>query len=197
MSNTWFTADLHLGHKRVAELRGFEDTDVHDRVIMGNMNRLVNEGDNVWILGDLALGKSKQEMALETLKDFSERKNVTLHCIPGNHDPVHPMHRNISKWSKKYAEVFETVTPFARRKMNGADVWLSHFPWNGGGDHTIEDRHNTVRLNDDGQSWLIHGHTHSDIPLDADRRLIHVGLDARKLKPIDINRVLFEMGRRS
>lgn len=193
MSNTWFTADLHLGHAKVAELRGYEDVDLHDRHIISNLARAVHEGDNVWILGDLALGKAKQELALEILKDFSERKSVTLHCVPGNHDPVHPMHRNISKWSARYAEVFETVTPFARRKLNGTDVWLSHFPWKGGGDHTIEDRYDVVRLNDNGESWLIHGHTHSDIPLDIDRRMIHVGLDARKLAPVSINRVIAEM----
>lgn len=189
MSTVWFTADLHLGHQLVAELRGYEQTDDHDTVIMSNIRTMTRPGDTIWILGDLSSGGSvgqRNALArLATLKD----EGRTLHLIAGNHDSIHPLHRTALKWDEAYRDVFTSVQPFARRKIAGQRVWLSHFPWRGGGDHTEVERYDTVRLNDDGASWLMHGHTHSPEPINRGRRQIHVGLDAWGLKPVPMDTV--------
>ena len=112
-----------------------------------------------------------------------------LHLVAGNHDSVHPLHRRAHRKLDDYLRVFQTVQPFARRRVEGHDVWLSHFPWHGGGDHTAVDRYSTVRLNDDGVSWLLHGHTHSLARVDLNRRMIQVGVDAWDLAPVSLHTI--------
>ena len=190
MTNTWFTADLHLGHQMVAELRGFSDPDEHDRMVLSNLSHTISRGDTLWILGDISAGGTVgQNRALDHLQFLRDEFGITLHLVAGNHDGVHPMHRRALRWDAEYRQVFASVQPFARRRIDGANVWLSHFPWRGGGDHTTADRYETVRLNDDGTSWLLHGHTHSPEPIDRERRMIHVGVDAWDMKPVSINTI--------
>ena len=190
MTTTFFTADLHLGHKTVAKLRGYEDPDAHDLMILSGIAGSVSKGDNLWVLGDLSSGGSvPQRRALKILDDFAEINGINLHLVSGNHDGVHPLHRDSHKWTKKYAEVFESVQPFARRRLAGRNLWLSHFPWRGGGDHTEGERYSTVRLNDDGTSWLLHGHTHNPAPIRPDERMIHVGVEAWCFQPVSIHEI--------
>lgn len=195
MSNAFFTADLHLGHRLVSDLRGFDTVEEHDRAVMGNLMAAVGVGDTLWVLGDLSAGGSAgQRNALDLLASFSAEHRIQMHLIAGNHDSVHPLHRNAHKWDQPYRHVFDSVQPFARRRIAGRNVWLSHFPWKGGGDHTARDRYETVRLNDDGTSWLLHGHTHSLEAVDLERRQLHVGLDAWDLSPVPLDQIAALIG---
>jgi calcineurin-like phosphoesterase family protein len=83
----WFTSDLHIGHRLVAGLRGFESTDDHDEAIFDRWDERVRKEDQVWVLGDLAV--SKPDNALLELRGLPGVK----HLVAGNHDPVHSMHR--------------------------------------------------------------------------------------------------------
>ena len=76
----------------------------------------------------------------------------------------HPMYRDSHKRMAMYFPTFASVQLHARKSIGGTRVLLSHFPYQGGGDHTAEDRFNQWRLPDLGVP-LIHGHTHSDILL--------------------------------
>lgn len=190
MTTTWFTADLHLGHRKVAELRGHDDTDSHDDMILSKLDATVRDGDSLWILGDISSGSTRAELhALAHLDAWSVVAGVDLHLIAGNHDGVHPMHRTALKHDDAYRRAFLSVQPFARRRIEGRQVWLSHFPWHGAGDHTEHERYSTVRLHDDGQSWLLHGHTHSPVGVDRERRMIQVGVDAWDYAPVSVNTI--------
>lgn len=173
--NVWFTSDLHLGHRLVAGLRGFDSVDDHDTAIIQNWEKVVRKDDQVWVLGDLTLNSPGP--ALEIVRDLPGTK----HLVAGNHDPCHPMHRHSHRWQPKYLEVFASVQAFARRRINGQDVLLSHFP------HS-KDRHEArylqYRLRDEG-AWLLHGHTHGTERREG--REIHVGLDAWDLAPVPIH----------
>lgn len=46
----WTVSDLHFGHRLVAELRGFTDTDEHDRVVLDHL-REVPDGSVLLCLG--------------------------------------------------------------------------------------------------------------------------------------------------
>lgn len=191
VTGTWFTADLHLGHAKVARLRGYDDPAQHDAEILETLADTIRPGDTLWILGDLSSGGSAaQRDALASLSALALGHNLTMHLIAGNHDGVHPMHRRALTWDPRYRAVFASVQPFARRRVAGNRVWLSHFPWRGGGDHTPTDRYSAVRLEDDGTSWLLHGHTHSTLHLDAARRMFHVGLDAWGLGPVPLGEIV-------
>ncbi len=196
----WFTSDTHFLHGMVAGLRGFASSEEHDEEIIGQWNRLVRPDDLVWHLGDVGLGNETR--VLEQAARLNGRKQL----ITGNHDACWPGHRDSRKHQRKWLEVFESVQQFAKIRLDGETVLLSHFPYEG--DHTDEDRASQFRLRDEGM-WLLHGHTHmknkqpqhmhffwsasldetgqlTGDPLPRGRE-IHVGLDAWDLSPVSEN----------
>lgn len=166
MSRIWYTSDLHLGHDRVAELRGMT-TDDHDDWIADQWTIHVLPDDHVWILGDLSMSTPAAALVL------IDSLPGTKHLIAGNHDPIHPMHRNAHKHTAAFGRVFASVQMAAVHKIGAQRVLLSHFPYVG--DHTDDDRHTQWRLPDHGWS-LLHGHTHSTSR--GDSHMVHVGVDA-------------------
>lgn len=185
----FFTSDLHIGHRFVAGLRGFDNIEDHDAHLAARWDAVVNPNndrpDQVWVLGDISVGGNRAETnALAWLLQRPGQK----HLIAGNHDHAHPMFRDSHRWQRKYLGVFESVQPFAVRKVKGRYIKLSHFPYQGSefGDHTDEERYPAWRLPDTG-NYLLHGHTHT-----AERqhgREIHVGVDAWNLAPVPLETI--------
>lgn len=168
MARYWI-ADLHLGHAKTAEMRGFNGVNDHDRTIIAQLDKLTAD-DEVWVLGDISSGRPEGEAeALELLLDV----RADLHLIAGNHDSVSSIHRNGYKQQRRWLEVFETVQQFGRVRLNGRNVLMSHYPYtrSGDGPGRGEARYAEYRLPDAGLP-LIHGHTHQDAP--------HMQLDPEK-----------------
>lgn len=174
--SVWFTSDLHIGHRLVADLRGFTDPDEHDAQLADSWRSSVRAGDHVWVLGDLAA--SSPVRALEWIADMPGIK----HLVSGNHDKCHPMHRDAHNWQRRYLDAFQSVQPFARRKIVGRDVMLSHFPYLVDRE---EPRYMQYRLRDEG-AWLLHGHLHVAERVTSARE-IHVGVDAWGLEPVSLD----------
>jgi calcineurin-like phosphoesterase family protein len=181
----WYTSDTHFDHKFVAKLRGFTkvelikdeetligDTEAHDNAVIANWNTLVKPGDIVWHLGDVGMGH------LDRFRSQVEQLNGHIHLITGNHDDVFPGHRDSHKFQRDWLQHFDSVQAYARRRVAGTRLLLSHFPYRG--DHGPE-RYTQYRLRDEGL-WLLHGHTHSTVQLTP--RQLHVGLDAWGLHPV-------------
>lgn len=184
MTSTWLTADLHFGHQKVSEVRGFKDTREHDDFIVSRWQRMVRPDDEVWVLGDISAGGSQSQLnALATLLPLPGHK----YLVAGNHDSVHPMHgRKVFKWMPFYYDVFEYVCSEAQLTVEGEKLRLSHFP--SAGDHTEISRYPEWRPNV-GDAWLLHGHTHSMFPGPMARLEINVGLDAWKFKPVNLGEI--------
>lgn len=176
MSNVYFWADLHLGHKYVAGLRGYKDTQEHDAHIEYVLRETLTSRDSLWILGDVAIDGAWKH-GLEVLNRVREDTGADLHLVTGNHDRCWPGKRNSHKSQRAYMRVFESTHEFARRKVSreepAIEVMLSHFPY--GGDHSERPYLDQYRLRDEGK-WLLHGHTHSTERVNG--RQIHVGVDA-------------------
>ena len=184
MSGVWFTSDQHYGHKLVAELRGFASTDEHDDAIDANYRALIRKADaQVWFLGDLSLKGTETALRpiIERIAALPGRK----HLIAGNHDPIHPMHRDAHKFADLYRIAFESVSVYARRRIGGRDVMLSHFPY--AADRGFEARHPQYRLPDLGMP-LIHGHMHVSERRTGPRE-VHIGLDAWNLRPVNVSEI--------
>lgn len=79
MSQVRFIADLHFGHKFMAEHRGFESIEAHDEHVINQWNSVVNKRDITYILGDITMEKSDSYPLLNRLNGI---KKVVL----GNHD---------------------------------------------------------------------------------------------------------------
>jgi calcineurin-like phosphoesterase family protein len=200
-ARTFYTSDLHFGHRLVAGKRGFgsviEHTEIidgepvafrrtdvspeqvaeHDAALIASWNRTVSPGDKVWVLGDVTL---------YGILDVIERVSQLYgdkHLILGNHDEAHPAHRGSHKKLALYRGVFESVHTMESVRLEGQDVLLSHFPYDGDRE---ADRFTQWRLRDEGLT-VIHGHTHLPGQLSRSDRgslQIHVGLDAWDMKPV-------------
>lgn len=172
MSAVWYNSDLHIGHRVVSVARAVQASLIqcpthssdehaaccvswHDDTLARNWDKLVAANDTVFVLGDISGGgTAAQRAALKWLSQRPGRK----HLVSGNHDGVHPSHRDADKWVAAYHEVFLSVFPFRRRRIAGNDVLLSHYPYDG--DHIGHDRDIQYRLPDMGLP-VIHGHTHT------------------------------------
>lgn len=200
MSRTWFTSDLHLGHRYVAGLRGFgEDTQAHDASVEAVWSHWIASDDVVYVLGDLSCGNSRDE---DRALDIVNALPGTKHLIAGNHDSVASIHRQGWKRMDRYREVFTSVRDFARLRMHKEDILLSHYPYTGpGAEHpgySGEIRYEQFRLPDRGLR-LIHGHTHiadQFLHLTPKRtRQVHVGWDAwsRPVALAEVEYLLFDL----
>jgi calcineurin-like phosphoesterase family protein len=91
-------------------------------------------------------------------------------------------------------EAFEWVFPYYRYKIGKTNVLMSHYPYQGGGDHTAVERYGQYRLPFLGDI-LLHGHTHSSEVLwsspeySGSEYQIHVGVDAHDYTPVSMERI--------
>ena len=176
----YFTSDWHLGHGNILRYanRPFPTTGAMAAHLIARWNAVVADGDEVWILGDLAMGRIDESLPL--VADL--RGRVVL--VPGNHDRcwagwTHRRHSTSARqeWRERYLaagidEIVDDPEPLA---IGDELVALSHFPYQGSGDHTEEERYPEWRLQDRG-GWLLCGHVHD---LFRQRgRMVNVGADA-------------------
>lgn len=182
---TWYTADLHIGHRLIANLRGFTTTEAHDMELAHRWDSTVGAEDTVWVLGDISAGgRAGQANALAWI---SQRPGIK-HLVAGNHDRVHPMHPDAHKHMDAYLTVFATVQQAAHRTIAAQPALLSHFPYLDSTDpDDIHARFDQWRLPNMG-AWLLHGHLHTPRQTSGPKS-IHIGVDAWDLAPVSINAV--------
>ena len=192
----YFTSDLHLGHRRIVEFssRPFADSDEMDQALVAAWNATAVADDEVWVLGDLALGDLERSLTLV------EQLNGRIVLVPGNHDRPWPGYRQSRHATsgdrhverdrarayderQRYMDhgvdellVVDQGEAPVRTVVDGHTVVVSHFPYLGVEDHVGEQRHEEWWPVDDGSTWLLHGHVHR---LFRQRgRMVNVGMDA-------------------
>lgn len=178
---TWFTSDLHFGHRNIIRYcdRPFPLTDEGvadmDEAMVATWNAVVAADDEVWVLGVVAMG------SLDRTLPRVARLQGTKHLVAGNHDRCWSGRRSsVERWRRRYAELgFTTITEEETFDLLGHEVLLHHFPYRG--DSHDLDRHLEHRPTDEGR-WLLHGHVH-DSWRQAGRQ-INVGIDAWGGRPV-------------
>lgn len=175
---TWFTADLHFGHRNIIRYcnRPFGGVQHMDEMLVRNWNEVVQADDTVWVLGDVAMGSL--ESSLRLVGRLLGRKLL----VAGNHDRCWTPHgRRAEGWTERYqeagfAEVHQGTVELA---VANTTVLACHFPYEG--DSHDDDRYTEHRPVDRGL-WLLHGHVHDTW---AQReRMINVGVDVRNYRPM-------------
>lgn len=174
----WFTADLHLGHTNIIRYcdRPFADADDMNAVLVERWNDVVAAGDEVWVLGDVALGRIADTLPL--VRRLHGRKVL----VAGNHDRCWAGHRKgLDRWTKEYRSVgFAAIHQgVVEVELGGQTVLACHFPYRG--DSQDEERHVGHRPTDRGQ-WLLHGHVHDRWKVE--KRQINVGVDVWDYRPV-------------
>ncbi|MGH9186526.1 MAG: metallophosphoesterase family protein [Acidimicrobiales bacterium] len=174
----WFTADLHLGHANIIEYssRPFDSVDAMNRALIDRWNEVVAADDEVWMLGDFALGKTADTLPL--VAELAGRKIL----LTGNHDRCWPGHGwRADGWEERYLEAgFDEIQHGDGTIDVGEHKPLAcHFPYRG--DSNDRDRFVDSRPVDRGQ-WLLHGHVHERWLQRG--RMINVGVDAWDYRPV-------------
>lgn len=76
----YFTSDLHIGDKGVAQWRGFASLEEHDRFVLAGLSRLEPD-DELWILGDVC---KPNVASVRVVREAIPCECV--HIVVGNHD---------------------------------------------------------------------------------------------------------------
>ncbi len=158
----FFTSDTHFGDPRVLRLdrRPFPDLAAHDAALIAAWNARVAPEDEVWHLGDFALGPTGPR-----LREILDALHGTKRLISGNNDGPDTLAAPGWAWVGPYAE----VAVEARRLV------LCHYAfrtWNGIGRGALN----------------LHGHSHGQLkPIP---RQYDVGVDAQGFVPVTLAEIL-------
>ena len=158
---TWFTSDLHIGHKNIIKYcgrpwrntDGEPDVDAMDEALVANWNAVVKPEDTVWNLGDLAFCCAPK-YALGMLK----RLNGTHVVVRGNHDEILDKlieSEIVIPWVEAW-RLIQEVTVDSQR------IVLCHY--------AMRSWHHDLR-----GAWHLFGHTHG--LLDGFGKSVDVGVD--------------------
>ena len=197
----WFTSDLHLGHKNIIhfcdrpfsralitqnELEYIHDVQYMNTDIIDTLNMNVGPDDELWILGDYAMGNT--DLTIPLAQRLTAGRIV---LVPGNHDRCHPMYESKSdryrQQYEKYMEVADVITDMELK--NGVVVQISHFPYATDPFDFRDkiDRFSQWRPTDNG-GWLLCGHVHEK--WQQIDRMINVGLDAWAGLPVPEDKII-------
>lgn len=169
----YFTSDLHLGHNKdfIYKARGFENIEDHDEALINNWNDIVNDDDEVYILGDLMLGDNKY--GIECLNRLKGKK----YYIIGNHDT--------SARQKLYEKNdIECLGYSTIIKIHKYHFYLSHYATLT--DNYDSDKPLTTRVIN------LYGHTHQVNRFNYEYKgcMMNIGVDANFLAPVSIDEVI-------
>ncbi len=134
---TFFTSDTHFGDPRALRFdhRPFSSLDAHDAALISRWNEVVGPTDEIWHLGDFALGPPAQRF-----REIFAALNGTKHLIIGNNDGPNTLQLG---WA--------SVQHYAEMTVDGRCLVLCHYPlrtWNG-----------------ISRGWVnLHGHSHGRLP---------------------------------
>ena len=139
---TFYIADPHFGHANIIrfEERPFEDVEQMDRWLVEAWNARVADGDDVYIVGDLAYRSAA------SVEPIIGRLAGRKHLVVGNHD---------AKWMKTLAvedHFVEVGHALYNVDEKNRRIWMCHYPcftWPGA-------RHEG--------SYHVYGHIHGSKP---------------------------------
>lgn len=160
----FFTSDLHIGHKNIityadrpfTRADGQPDTDLMEETLLANISSVVKPGDELYILGDIALNGDKAYNFLTRLP------TKQIFIVWGNHDPGRKEKQKRDKLKSlavRSGDIMET------KLHDGTKVIMCHYPmlrWN-------HSHHGSV---------MLHGHTHGDLKYPYPMRIMDVGMDS-------------------
>ena len=159
---TYFTGDTHFGDMRVLRFdhRPFSSLDAHTEEVVRRWNETVGPDDDVWHLGDFALGPSPAEVA-----GLLGRLNGRKHLLIGNNDDAGTL----------AAPGWASIGHYAELTVDGRLLVLCHYPFR--------------TWNDIGKGAInLHGHSHGR--LTPATRQYDVGVDVWDFRPVSLATIL-------
>ena len=164
----WLTSDFHFGHEKdfVWAPRGFSSWIEAAYKIIQNYNKVIDDEDTVYILGDCMLKNDK--FGLSCLRQLKGHKYLAY----GNHDTDARLE------IYKDANIFEDIQMGYRFKEQGIVFWATHYPMKMG---NYKERH---------PIWNLSGHTHKSDLINQEDCIYNVALDAHNNYPISLEQII-------
>jgi len=164
--NTYFTSDLHLGHKNIIKYceRPFKTLDEMNRTIIARWNARVRPEDFVYHIGDFCFRNSSDirgEGIRKNAQEWIDELNGNITFIKGNHD------RNNSLKCRLISGVYE---------HGNQKFWMCHRP---------EDANPNYKINLVG-----HVHNNWEVRIYETHSLINVGVEVWDYYPKTIEELL-------
>jgi len=174
---TFFTSDLHIGHLNIITFcnRPYRSVTQMNADLVARWNEVVSDGDDVIVVGDVAMGRLEESLA------YVEKLNGSKVLIPGNHDRMFGTQgTRYREQCERYlgAGFDEILEPTVEVELpDGTIALVCHFPYlrEDEEDRVYEGRFSEMRPVDSG-ALLIHGHQHG--MWRRKDRMIDVGVDA-------------------
>jgi calcineurin-like phosphoesterase family protein len=178
----FYTSDPHYGHQNIIRYssRPFESVEEMNQGLVDRWNAVVSDQDEVWVLGDVAMGKVEENL------EYIRYLNGTKFLVPGNHDKCWSGHKKNTQGKGVYQEVgFTVLDEDIHTTLGGFSVEICHFPFtqlSGGNADAVDsqgvpydEKFAKFRPVSQGQ-WLVCGHIHERWRQRG--REINVGVDA-------------------
>lgn len=173
----WFTSDLHFFHENIIRYcdRPWSNATEMTEGLIQNWNSVVGYDNDVFILGDLAMGgRGKAERLAKILRRLSGRK----YLVPGNHDTYVLGSEECLQEITVLPPIFEIRVPDQEATKGRQKIVLCHYAmkvWNGSHKGT----------------WQLYGHSHHSMPPDYNRLQFDVGVDGKgyDYKPLSYDQV--------
>lgn len=157
----FFTSDLHLNHAKICDLsdRPFKNVDDMNRVIIDNWNQMVTPEDDIYLLGDVAMGQR------HLMGPLVKRLMGRIHLIKGNHDKLLMKDPENHKLFASISDLLEIDVPDSKAESGSQTIVLCHY--------AITSWHDQHR-----DAWMLHGHSHGTLPSPTTMKRMDVGIDA-------------------
>lgn len=170
---TWFTADLHLGHKRMlAPLRRFSTVEEMDETIVARWNERITTKDDVYVLGDVSFHRPDKTAEL-----LARLNGAQKFLITGNHDKNTTLLARFFAWQKDLytAKVLDPEATDGVRR-----IVLCHYAM-----RTWSRSH--------FGAWHLYGHSHGSLEDLPTSLSFDVGIDSHDYYPLSYDDVKWKM----
>lgn len=159
----FFSSDYHLGHNNILKYdsRPFKDIHHHDEMIIANHNKVVGLNDDFYFLGDFSFNDKKTQ-------EYLSRLNGNKFFINGNHD-----NKDTINLYKKYGTYLGNLVEVS---INYQNIVLCHYAMR-------------VWRASHKKTWHLYGHSHGNLPDDANSRSFDVGINCHNYFPIEFREV--------
>lgn len=172
MPDIFFTSDTHYSHANIIRYakRPFKDVNQMNEALIQRWNAVVRPGDLVYHLGDFALGRAEQAIAI------ARRLAGNKYWVFGNHDKA--LRKNVEflaqwVWARDLTQI----------EVAGQKVTLCHYAM-----RTWNQAHRGA--------WQLFGHSHGSLQTASGKQL-DVGVDCWDFTPVSFDELKKHMDRLS
>ena len=168
----WFVSDPHFDHKNIIKYcyRPFDDVEIMNKVILRNWNDTIAVNDLVFFLGDMAFGRNSRQP-----KWWLKELNGNIYYFKGSHD------------DGIYPGCNEDLSIRVLRVLDLATVTFQNIVFG-----LVHDPANWPAK---ACTWLIHGHHHSNHPVDYPlinyaKHRINLSMELTGYMPVSLSKLL-------